>query len=71
MSDEKIARPYERLGGPGPWRDAIVLTQEEWDAVEPGWEEAEQDRRFAAWLAVLAAPPSDEPNPRPDYPEAP
>lgn len=60
-----VGHPFEILEGPAPFRDQIWLAEEQWASVEPGWEEAEQRRRFNAWLAVLNNPQISEPN-RPD-----
>jgi len=56
-----ICQPLEINDGTYTLRDAICLTQAQWDATTPEQLEAMQQQRFANWVAVITAPPSDEP----------
>jgi hypothetical protein len=47
---------FERLDGPAPFSDAVCLTQEEADALQPGDMEALQEARFQAWLLAISPP---------------
>lgn len=61
-----ICRTFSRMDGPAPFTDSICLTQAEWDALSANDLLAMHDARFAAWLAVINAPPGDEPEPEPE-----
>ncbi len=58
MSD-LICQPFEINDGTYTLRDAICLTQAQWDATTPEQLEAMQQQRFANWVAAITAPPSD------------
>lgn len=54
-----ICQAFEVTDGTYTLRDAICLTQAQWDATTPEQLEAMQQTRFANWLAAITAPPSD------------
>lgn len=49
-----ICQPYELGEEPHVWRDAICLTQAQWDAITPEELSAMQQQRYENWLAALA-----------------
>lgn len=44
---------FVRHEGPAPFSDAIVLTAEEFAALQPGDIDAMQEARFQAWLLAI------------------
>ena len=54
-----ICQPFEINDGTYTLRDAICLTQAQWDAITPEQLEAMQQMRFSNWVAAITAPPSD------------
>lgn len=60
-----ICQPFERTDGILTLKDAICLTQGQWDAITDEELAAMQDRRWLNWIAVVTAPPV-EPAPQPE-----
>ncbi len=58
MSD-LICQPFEQTDGTYTLRDAICLTQAQWDATTPEQLATMQQMRFSNWLLAITAPPSD------------
>lgn len=58
MSD-LICKPFERTDEVHILKDAICLTQSEWDTVTPEEVTAMEDARWVKWLAIVNAPPVD------------
>jgi len=54
-----ICQPFELTDGTYTLRDAICLTQAQWDATTPEQLATMQQMRFSNWLAAVTAPPSD------------
>lgn len=61
MADEFICQPYERTDGVYTFRDAICLTQAQWDVITPEEVTAMQDQRWQDWLTVITSPPFNLP----------
>lgn len=53
--------PFQYGEAPYILRDAICLTQAQWDAITPEQLEAMQQMRFSNWVAAITAPAVDEP----------
>lgn len=54
---ELICKPFERTDGVYILKDAICLTQAEWDVISPEEVTVMEDTRWVNWLAIIAAPP--------------
>jgi hypothetical protein len=50
---------FTRNEGPAPFSDAIVLTAEEYAALQPGDIDAMQEARFQAWLLAITPVPEE------------
>lgn len=64
LEDGRISVAYERTVGGFTFRSAIVMPQEEYEAMTESGIVALQDARFAAWLAHVeeaSNAPAEEP----------
>lgn len=59
----EITRDVDINGVPQSFtlRDAICLTQGQWDALNPGDINVMHEERWTNWIAVITAPPIEEP----------
>lgn len=61
MADDIIHIPFEKSNGKYTLQDALNLTQAEIDALGDDGIAAMKQQRFDNWLAVVEAPPPEDP----------
>ena len=57
--DGKVQVIFSRSGDYGTFRDALWMTQEQYDSTSADVLEAMKDERYANWLAIVTAPPQE------------
>ena len=57
--DGKVQVIFSRSGDYGTFRDALWMTQEQYDSTSADVLVAMEDERYANWLAIVTAPPQE------------
>lgn len=60
MENNLISFRFQIGEAPYLYSDALVMTQEEYDALTPEQIAAMQQERYDRWLAIINSPPSEE-----------
>ena len=58
--DEKVQIIFEKSGEHGTFRDAIWISQSEYDAASPESIDTIKEQRYQNWLAIVNAPAVSE-----------
>lgn len=61
--DGKVQVIFEKSDGERTFRDAIWMSQSDYDATSPETIESIKQERFDNWLAIVNALPTEEPTP--------